>query len=217
MKVYPLLLLMMILLLYKGIISSLIYAPKKIKVISIMALILMTFRYIALITLFIIQNQSYLYLLKPMVYTNSLYIPICGIVSVFIFARNNKIKIKKVLFISCMLSIAYLIIIYKSPANVNISKFYGYTIELKLEDYYYISMLIISSIFVIKGIELFNETYSNKLGAMLIIMASCITLISVLLTSINTGFAWLVLGDVSWVITMDYALKKFKKWNFKQC
>jgi hypothetical protein len=211
MSIYFFMLLIMALLLYKGIISSLVYAPKKIKVISAMALILMTFRYIALIILFIIQNQSYLYLLKPMVYTNLLCIPICGIVSVFIFARNNKIKLKKVLLISFMLCIVYLIVIYKSPVNVNISKLYGYTIELKLQDYYYIPILIISSILAIKGIELFNETYSNKLGAILIIMSSSITLVSVFLTSINTDFAWLLLGDISWIITMDYALIKFKR------
>ena len=65
MSIYFLMLLVMALLLYEGIISSLFYAPKKIKIISTMALILMTFRYIALIILFIIKNQSYLYLLKP--------------------------------------------------------------------------------------------------------------------------------------------------------
>lgn len=211
MSIYFLLLLIMALLLYKGIISSLVYAPKKIKIISTMALILMTFRYIALIILFIIQNQSYLYLLKPMVFTNLLSIPICGIVSVFVFARNNKIKLKKVLLISVMLCIVYLIIIYKSPASVNMSKLYGYTIALKLEEYYYIPILMISSIFVIKGIKLFNEIYSNKLGAVLIIMSSSITLISVLLTLINIDFAWLLLGDIVWIITMDYALIKFRR------
>ena len=211
MSIYFLMLLIMIILLYKGIIYSFCYSPKKIKVISAIALFLMTFRCIALIILFIIQNQSYLYLLKPMVFTNVLCIPICGIASVFIFARNNKIKLKKVLFLSVMLCTVYLIFIYKSPANINISKLYGYTIELKFKDYYYIPMLIVSSIFVIKGIKLFNETYSNKLGAILIIISSCITLIAVLLTSINTDFAWLILSDISWIITMDYALIKFKR------
>ena len=211
MSIYFLLLLMMILLLYKGIVSSLDYAPKKIKVISTMAFILMTFRYISLISLFIIQNQSYLYLLKPMVFTNLLCIPICGMISVFIFARNNKINFKKILLISIILCISYLIFIYKSPANVNISKIYGYNIELKFEDYYYIPILIISSAFVIKGIKLFNETYSNKLGAILIIVSSSITIISVLLMSINAGFVGLLLGDISWIITIDYALMKLKK------
>ena len=70
MSIYFLLLLIMVLLLYQGIISSLVYAPRKIKIISVMALILMIFRYIALIILFIIKNQNYLYLLKPVVYTN---------------------------------------------------------------------------------------------------------------------------------------------------
>ena len=211
MSIYFLLLLIMTLLLYKCIISSLAYAPKKIKIISFLALILMSFRYIALIILLIIQNQGYLYLLKPMVFTNLLCIPICGMISVFIFARNNKIKLKKILVISVMLCTVYLIVIYKSPASVNISKLYGYTIALKLESYYYIPMIIINSILLIKGIKLFDETYSNKLGAILIIISSCITLISVLLTSINIEFAWLFLGDLSWIITMDYALIRFKK------
>ena len=109
MSIYFLMLLIMVLLLYGGIISSLFYAPKKIKIISAMALILMTFRYIALIILFIIKNQSYLYLLKPLVFTNLLCIPICGILSVFIFSRNNKIKLKKILLMCAMLCIAYFI------------------------------------------------------------------------------------------------------------
>lgn len=211
MSIYFLLLLTMVLLLYEGIISSLFHSPKKIKIISAMALLLMTFRYIALIILFTQKNQSYLYLLKPAVFTNLLCIPVCGILSIFIFARDNKIKLKKILFICAMLCIAYSIIIYKSPVNINISSLSGYTIKLQLEDYCYIMLVIINSIFAVKGIELFNKIYSNKLGAILIIMSSSITLISLLLTSINTDFAWLILGDISWIITMDYGLIKLKR------
>jgi len=211
MNIYFLLLLVMILLLYEGIISSLFYAPKKIKIISTMALILMTFRYIALIILFITKNQSYLYLLKPAVFTNLLCIPVCGILSIFIFARNNKIKLKKILVICAMMSIAYCIVIYKFPANINISNLCGYIIELEREIYCYIVFVIINSIFAIIGLRLFNKTYSNKLGAALIIMSSSITLISVLLTSINTNCVWLLLGDISWIVTLNYGLTKLKR------
>ncbi|MEK6266412.1 MAG: hypothetical protein N2B06_16830, partial [Clostridium sp.] len=100
MSIYFLMLLVMFLLLYQGIISNLFYAPKRIKVISAMVLILMTCRYIALIILFVIKNQSYLYFLKPVVFTNILCLPIAGILSVFIFARNDKIKLQKI-FILC--------------------------------------------------------------------------------------------------------------------
>lgn len=211
MIIYLLLLLIMVFLLYQGITSSLGYAPKKIKMISVVALTLMLFRYIALIILFIMKNQSYLYLLKPVVYTNLLCIPICGIISFFIFAKNNKIRLKKKLLFCIMMCIAYCTVIYKSPANISISNFCGYSIELQLEAYCYIVLVIINSIFAIKGIELFNKSYSNKLGAILIIMSSSITLISVLLTSINTNFAWILLGDISWIVTLDYGLIKFKR------
>ncbi len=76
----------------------------------------------------------------------------------YIFARNNKIKLKKILFICAILCIVYLVVVYKSTSNINISNICGYTIELQFKDYYYIVLLIINSIFVIKGIELFNKT-----------------------------------------------------------
>ncbi|MCB2292885.1 hypothetical protein LGK95_04945 [Clostridium algoriphilum] len=211
MSIYFTLLSIMVFLLYEGIISSLFYAPKKIKIISVIALILMSFRYIALIILLIVKNQNYLYLLKPVVYTNFLCIPICGILSVFIFARNNKIKLRKILLICAMLCIAYFIVVYKSSADIIISNICGYTITLKLIDYCNVTLLIFNSVFIIKGIGLFNKTYSNKLGALLIIISSSITLISVLLTLINTNFAWLILGDISWILTLNYGLIKLKR------
>ena len=211
MSIYFLLLLIMILLLFKGIISSLVYAPKKIKIISIMALTLMTFRYIALIILFIIKNQNYLYLLKPLVFINLLCIPLVGIISISIFSRINKIKLKRILLMCVMLSIAYFVVIYKTPSNINISNNCGYIIELQLEFYIYILMVIINSIFFIKGIKLYNKNYANKIGAVLIIISSSITLLSVLLTSINPNFSWTMLGDISWIVTINYGLLKFKR------
>lgn len=211
MSIYFLLMLIMFFLLYEGIISSLFYAPKKIKIISIIALILMMFRYIALIILYIIKNQNYLYLLKHLVYTNLLSIPICGVISVFIFARNNKIKLKKISFMGLILCIIYCIMIYKSASNINVSNLCGYIIKLQLEGYCYIALLIINSVFIIKGIELFNKTYSNKLGSALVIISATVTIISVILTSINVNFSWLLLGDIFWIVTIDYGLIKFKR------
>lgn len=211
MSIYFLLLSIMIFLLYEGIICGLHYAPRKIKIISLIALILMTFRYITLIILLVIKNMNYLYLLKSSIYTNFLCIPICGIISVYIFARNNNIKLKKILLMCVILCIAYFTVIYNSDANINISNICGYTIKLQLEDYFYVTSLMVNSIFIIIGIELFNKPHSSKLGAILIIISSSITLISVLLTSINASFAFLLLGDISWVLTIDYGLMKFKK------
>ncbi|MGV8983237.1 hypothetical protein [Clostridium sp.] len=211
MNMYFLLLLVMALLLYKGIVSSLLYSPKKIKIISIVALILMTFRWIALMIFFIIKNQSYLYLLKPLMYTDLICIPVCGILSVFIFSRNSKIKLKEFFFGYTILFIAYAIVIYKSTVNINISNYCGYTMELQLEAYCYTILLIINLILVIKGIKLYSVVYADKLGAILIIISASITLLSVLLTSINSDFAWLLLADISWIATMDYGLSKFKR------
>ncbi|MGH4118320.1 hypothetical protein [Clostridium sp.] len=211
MSIYFLMLLMMLFLLYKGIISSLFYSPKRIKMISSMILILMTLRYITLIILFVVKNQSYLYLLKPIIHANILCIPIIGIISLFIFARNDKVKIRKVFILCIALSLAYCTLMYKSSVKINISNITGYTMQLQLEIYYFIALLIINSVFVVLGIELFYKTYSNKLGVVLIIVSSSITLTTLLISSINTNFAWLILADISWIITLDYGLTKFKR------
>jgi hypothetical protein len=164
-----------------------------------------------IVILYIIENQNYLYLLKPFVFANLLCIPLCGILSVFIFSRNNKIRLKKILLMCAMLFMAYFIVIYKSPFNTKISNNYGYTIELQLEVYCYIVIAIINSIFLVKGIKLYSKNYSNKLGAVLIIIASSITLLSVILTSVNSNFSMILLGDISWILTLDYGLIKFKR------
>lgn len=211
MIIYFLLLLIMILLLYQGIFYGLFYAPKKIKIISTIALLLMMIRYIALIILFIIKNQSYLYLLKPFVFTNLMGIPICGIITILIFSKDNKIKLRKILFLCTMLVVAYCITIFKSPSNINMSNISGYIIELQLETYCSTLLLIVNSIFFIKGIELLFKKYSNKLGALLIIMSSCITLTAVIMSSINTNNIPLLLGDMCWIIALNYGLLKFKR------
>jgi len=216
MNIYFLLLLIMFLLLYQGITSSMLYVPKKIKIISIIALIMMSVRYISLVILFVVNNQNYLYLLKFGVYMNFLCLPICGVISIFIFAKNNKIKLMKILFICSILFIAYIVVVYKSAANINISNICGYIIELQFKDYYYVTLLIVNSIFIIRGIELFDKTYSSKLGVLLIIISSGVTLVSVILTSINSSFVWLLLGDISWIITVNYGLIKFKKRGIKR-
>lgn len=211
MSIYFLLLFIMILLLYEGIICCLYHAPKKIKIMSFIVLILMTLRYIALLILLIAKDQNYLYLLKPFVYTNFLCIPICGIISIFIFARNSDIKLKKNLFMFVILVIAYYMVIYNSSGNITISNIYGHTIKIQLEDYFYVASLIINSILIIMGIKLFNKTYASKLGAALIIISASITLIAVPLTSINTSFDFMVICDISWILTMVYGLMKFKR------
>jgi hypothetical protein len=216
MSIYFLLLLIMGLLLYQGLISSLIYAPRKIKILSVIALSLMIARYVALLILFVVKNLNYLYLLKFGVYTNFLCLPICGVISIMIFSKNNKIKLAKIIFICAILAIVYGSMVFKSTSNINISNICGYTIELQFKDYFYVALLIINSIFIIKGIEIFNTTFSNKLGAILIIISSCIILLAVIATSIKPNFEWLVMGDISWIITINYGLIKFKKRSNKK-
>lgn len=66
------------------------------------------------------------------------------------------------------------------------------------------------------GIRACRYKYSNKLGALLIIISSLLTVASVLLTILDARFFGVKLvGEILWVITMVYGLEKFRQ-NYKK-
>ncbi|WP_291583338.1 hypothetical protein [Clostridium sp. UBA6640] len=206
----------MIMLIYEGITTSISYAPEKIKHITVMALILVVLRYISLLLLYLNQRPLYMYLLKPIMFLEIVYLPIIGFICIYIFSRNDKIKLNYFYFISTIFLVIYLFIAVKAPIKTTLSELYGYTIILEKDYNMYLILCIINTIYFVMGIRACRYKYSNKLGSLLILISSLLTLTSVLLTVVNAKFfgAKLV-GEILWVITMVYGLEKFRQ-NYKK-
>ncbi len=202
----------MIMLIYEGITTSISYAPGKIKHITVIALILVLLRYISLLLLYLNQRVLYVYLLKPIMFLEIVYLPVIGFICIYIFSRNDKIKLNYFYFISTMFLIVYLFIAVKAPIKTTLSEFYGYTIILEKDYNMYLMLCIINTICFVMGIRAYGYKYSNKLGSLLILISSLLTLASVLLAIVDMRFfgAKLV-GEILWVITMIYGLRKFKQ------
>lgn len=210
--IYLGLLFTMILLLYDGITTSVCYAPKKIKYITLCALILVLLRYISLIVLFVNERPLYLYMLKPIMFLEIIYIPIIGFVAIYMLSRNEKIKLSYFYILLIIFTGTYLWITIKSPINTNISDIYGYIISLKKDYGLYIILSIINTIYLIVSIKAYSFKYSNKIGIIFSMISSLTMILTILISLLGSFFFGVkLIGELFWVTTLVYSLSKFKK------
>jgi hypothetical protein len=202
----------MFLLTYFGISCSFKFAPLKIKVLSLSALAVVSFRYIALIIFLVTPNIKNLYLLKPFMFLDLLCLPVLAIVSTYIFGSNDRIKFNYCIIISILFLLAYTAAVVILPINIKIYGSLGYIMSFNNELLVYGIYLIINTIFLFTAMLFLGNKISNKLGVWFV-LASAFTVIAELITR-TSGLSILpavLFGDIIWVITADYALYKLKK------
>lgn len=209
--IYLILLLFMLLLIYKGIRININYAPKKIKFICIGALIAMALRYVALIIFVIVRNIRYLYLLKHLYFLNLLCIPIGAFIIIYILLRNDRIKFLYMFPVSIILAVIYGFLIYRCPVRLEIDMLYGYYMEFIKNPYIYIGYMLINVLFIVLIINIYKSNM-DKIGIVLVIISSTIVILETILYLIGGEiFVNLILGDILWMVTLDYAISKLKR------
>ena len=210
--IYVTTILIISILLINGINSSISYAPKKIKYITLITLILALIRFIVLILLSLNESPLYIYLLKPIVFLEVVYIPIIGFISLYIFSRNDNIKLNYFYFVAVIFIGIYLITTLRIPVNTTISSFYGYRLILHKDYGMNTLMFIFNSIYLVISIKQLSNKYSNKRGLILVAVSSVLTIGTFLVAILNPVFWGLrLLGELLWIITLGYGLEKFKK------
>jgi hypothetical protein len=202
----------MFLLIYYGVSSSVRFAPLKIRVISLAALITLSARYIALLIFLVTGNIKNLYVLKPLMFLNLLCLPVLAIISIYIYARNDKIKFNYCMILASLLLGTYLAAIIKLPISIEIYGSLGYIMSFHNEILVYGIYLIFNTIFFFSAVVFLGNKTSNKLGMWLILSSALVVIIEVIVkTSGVSILPSILLGDVIWIATADYALYKLKK------
>jgi hypothetical protein len=202
----------MFLLLYYGLSSSVRFAPLKIRIISLAALAALGTRYIALIIFLISGNIKNLYLLKPLMFLNLLCLPVLAIISIYIYARNDKIKFNYYIISASLLLFIYIAAIIKLPVSIEIYGNLGYVMRFYNELLVYGIYLIFNTIFFFIAVVFLGNKTSNKLGMWLIFVASLIVIIEIIVKSIGVSMLPSILfGDIIWILAADYALYKLRK------
>lgn len=210
--IYLTLLLIVLLILYKGMELSVKYAPLKIKYVSIGVLLAMTLRYISLFVMLFMKNIKYLYVLKPIFFINLIAIPISALIILYILARNDKIKLSFVFILFPVFLIVYIIMLYKLPCYIVLNANFGYNMFIDKQIIVFGIYIIINTLILFGSILLLDNKYTNKPGLILVIVSALVTIVEVLL--MLNGIKLLpsvIIGDLTWILTLDYAISRLKK------
>lgn len=210
--IYLLLLLLMFILIYSIISENLKHSPVKVRVLSLTALMIVSFRYIALLIFLIIKNIKYIYLLKPLIFLNLLCLPIVAIVSIYIFVRNDRIKFNYCLVVSGLLLLLYVIAMAKLPTSIISIGSLGYLMAFLNKNLVYGIYVVLNTIFLFISIIFLGFKNSNKFGIWMVLFSSLTQISEIILRA--SGFIILpvcIFGDIFWILTVSYALHKLNK------
>lgn len=209
--IYLTLILSMILILALGYKNSVKRAPNKIKLVSLAAIIAMALRIIMIIIFFIIDNMRYLYFLKPFYFMDFISVPMAAMVVIYILNRNDRIKFLWVFPICGVLVAAYAYLIYKYECILHIDNLCGYYMEFFNAPYIYVGYMLTNVLFIILIIMIYRKNI-DKCGVALVVL-SCVILICENLMHLfgMDIFHNLILGDILWMITLNYSIIKIKK------
>lgn len=210
--IYISLLLLAFILIYYGIEWCIRYAPVRIKLLGTTLIAILTIRYIGLLILLIIKNIKYLYLLKSLVFLNVLCIPVLAFISLYILARNDNIKFSYGFIILGILLAAYILAMTFIPIGIISQGSLGYVITLERSKILFGTYLIINTIVFLYSLLLLEHKSTNRLGIILIIAASAITVLEIIFSSLcGNILPSIIISDVMWLSTINFALYRFKR------
>jgi hypothetical protein len=209
--IYLISILVTLLIICEGLKDNFKYAPNRIKFICTGIFAAMLLRYGSIIIFTISEDMRYLYLLKPLYFLNFLCILIAALTSIYILMRNDKIKFLYMFPLSLILILIYGYLIYKYPARLGLNIIYGYHIEFIGNPYIYIGYMLMNVFFIILSMNIYRANIDKK-GIIFIVSASIGTILETMLYVLGKGiFIHLIIGDLLWMVTLNYAISKLKK------
>ncbi|KEI05389.1 membrane protein [Clostridium botulinum] len=209
--IYLILLIFMLFIIYKGFKDNIKKSPHKIKIISSFVFIIMGIRYLTLIIFFFMGNIRYLYLLKGSYFLNFISIPLIGLITIYIVMRDYKVKFSYIFPLTIVLSIIYGFIIYKYPAIIKADILYGYYMHFEKIPYLYIIYMVINVLFIVITMNIYKSNLDKK-NIIFIISSSVISILEAMMFLIGYGiFIELVIGDIVWILTLDYGISKLRR------
>jgi hypothetical protein len=208
--IYIVSILLMFMLIYEGTTTSFSYAPKKIKAITIIAMMLTLLRFVSLFLLLVYEKMQYLYLIKPLVFLELFYMPIIIFICIYIFSRNEKIKLDFFYILCGVFIMVYFFLIIKAPLVTNLSNIYGYSITLEHGLNSYLVLLFINTFIFVLGFKIYGFKHSNKIGVVMLMIAALVTIVATIISVLHPDFVGAIIGgELFWMLTLVYGLRKF--------
>lgn len=209
--VYLVLLLLMIILSIEAIHKSFKKAPPKIKIFTLIIMVMICLRYIALTLMFILQNLNYMYITKYALVLNFVYIPSLTILCLYVFLRKDGLNFSYVFLVLLIFSAIYIAITALVPVSFRISNIFGYVMEYAFEGWIDLALILIVSILIFISIASYGGKNSIREGMMLIIISLTVVAVEQILKLKGVEIAYNnIAGELMLISTLNYALYRFK-------
>lgn len=188
------------------------FSPLKIRILSLCIVVGMIFKYIILIFMYLSQNVKGLYVFEPLYFVNLLLIPVCACLSIYIFARNEKIKFNFIFILVFIFAVTYMFFILRFNAVIEIYNSYGYIINISSWRFDVLIYLLYNIIFLAISIYLMKQKGSIKKGIILAMLSSVFCIFEILLIYLKINLLpQRIIGDFMWTITFVLSLDTIKK------
>lgn len=209
--VYLVLLLLMIILSIEAIHKSFKKAPPKIKIFTLIIMVMICLRYIALTLMFILQNLNYMYITKYALVLNFVYIPSLTILCLYVFLRKDGLNFSYVFLVLLIFSAIYIAITVLVPVSFRISNIFGYVMEYAFEGWIDLALILIVSILIFISIVSYGGKNSINEGMILIIISLTVVAVEQILKLKGVEIAYNnIAGELMLISTLNYALYRFK-------
>lgn len=194
--------------------KNLKYSPKKIKIYLTFVIIMAVLRNLTLIILCVLKKANIISILKYFIFLDYVIIPIMVIAITYIFMRWDKIKFIWSYFIAACALVAYFVIIRYAEIFSQVSVVYGFIISLKNQIVLTMFSIVFLGMIIIVITMIMDKPYINKKGLMWVLGAAIIVFIEeIIIISGIKIFPYPVIGEMIFLIIMNYALGIFEKIN----
>ncbi|MFL0268494.1 hypothetical protein ACJDUH_10275 [Clostridium sp. WILCCON 0202] len=113
---------------------------------------------------------------------------------------------------SIVLLVVYMFIVFTMKTNIDIYKNLGYRMYFESNNILDAMYLILNTLFFFTAIILLSSSVTNKFGMRLALASSLILMLEIVVKSVGFSiFPFISLGDIFWLITVNFSLNRLKK------
>lgn len=210
--IYLILLLFIIFLLGNILFSIYKNAPAKVKVITSILLVMLIFRYVSLILMFVLQNVQKIYILRLAISLNLVAIPCALLLSYYIFLRRDGLKINFMFIILVSLSLVYFAVMKFVPISFKIHKVYGYLMNYNLNGWIEITYILILSLILMFCISSYGSKGSISSGIIAVMFSSMLLIGEYILILLGFNIDHnILIGEFIALLVLNYSVGTLKK------
>ena len=186
--------------------------PIKIQKFYLITLTIMLIRYLSLLSLWIVQYQKIIYIIKTLTQLTFVGMPLLSLACFYIYLRdeNRKFNYNYIFMVIIFLVYIFINIFYKM--DIKLDSIFGFIVSYKNSLIPSLIYLIIMSCMVVSTLFLLDKPYNNSSGMVFLLISLIITISEfiIFLGGIKI-FPYPVLGEISMILCSYKAILTFKK------